>query len=699
MIRHLIGLSLFLTPSLLASVPGRAWPGETPMHWAYVKPVRPALPAVKDTTWPKKPIDLFVLSRLEKEGLMPSPMPDRPRLLRRVYLDLIGLPPTIAQVEAFVNDRRADAYERVVDELLASPQYGERWARHWLDLARYADSNGFQRDGFRTVWPYRDWVVDAFNRDMPFDQFTIEQIAGDLLPGATLSQRIATGFNRCTTANVEGGTDPEENRVQTVFDRVNTTATVWLGTTMACAQCHNHKYDPFSQKEYYRLFAYFNSTAMETTAKGKGAREFIGPSLALPLEPMPAVRRQQLQGRRLLLAKELVERTKKPKQDAGQQAELKSLRQKLADVDRQLADVEPATLVMIELPEPRPTHVLRRGNFLDKGKLVRPGTPEVLHPLAEDAPANRLALARWLVDGNNPLVGRVTVNRWWAEFFGHGLVATPEDFGSQCEPPTHPQLLDWLAVEFREHGWSMKHIHRLIVTSATYQQSSRLTPSLLQRDPDNELYARGPRLRLDAETIRDNALAVSGLLSRKMGGPPVLPPQPPGIWNVTGVVDNTYRTSQGEDRYRRGLYTLWRRSSPYASFVAFDAPDRASCVVKRPRTNTALQALTLLNDPVYVEAAVALARRIATDFAEMTVTERVAYGFRLCLARKPGGREIDLLKGVYERALAKYQADPAAAGTVLQNLAGAGSMDAAEVAAWFQVASVLLNLDEMITKG
>ena len=747
------------TPALSGPEPARA------PHWAYIKPARPSLPAVKNQGWVKNPIDQFILARLEQEQLAPSPAAERERLIRRVSLDLIGLPPSIEQVDAFVKDTRPDAYERVVDQLLASPHYGERWAKHWLDLARYADSNGFQRDGFRTIWPYRDWVIDSLNHDLPFDLFTREQIAGDLLPGATLAQKIATGFNRCTTMNVEAGTDREENRVNAVIDRVNTTATVWLGTSIACAQCHNHKYDPFSQADYYRLFAYFNSTLSETAEGDQAVREFIGPKLTLPLAQAKQVRRQKLQAQREPVAGELkqqlikaapqqaawekqclaskeqllklpvelrkflniavAKRTKKQSQElsdffADQQPDLKKLRTALAALDEQLKTLEPTTtLVMAELDKPRPTHVFKRGNFLEKGVVVQPGVPTALPPISRDAPPHRLALAEWLVDGSNPLIARVTVNRWWAEFFGQGLVGTLEDFGTRGDRPTHPELLDWLAVEFMAPavrsqgsgvrrqgsevgGWSTKHVHRLIVTSAAYQQSSRVPSELVKRDPDNKLYGRGPRFRLDAEMIRDNALAVSGLLSVKMGGPPVMPPQPPGIWTVTGEVDNTYRTSQGEDRYRRGLYTIWRRSSPYPSFVAFDAPDRASCIVKRPRTNTPLQALTLLNDPVYVEAAIALARRIATSplaKGNPTVAERVEYGFRLCLARQPSSREMELLQAVYEQALTKYQANPTAARALLQSIPGSMDLDAAQWAAWFQVATVLLNLDETITKG
>jgi hypothetical protein len=686
----LLGRSILALALWCAASAVRAQPVDAPtvaFHWAYVKPMRPALASVKNATWPKNPIDRFVLARLETEKLTPSPEAERERLIRRVHLDLIGLPPTIAQVDAFVKDTRPDAYERAVDELLASPHYGEHWARHWLDLARYADSNGFQRDGFRTIWPYRDWVIDAFNRDMPFDQFTLEQIAGDLLKEPAISQKIATGFNRCVTVNVEAGTDREENRVNAVFDRVNTTATVWLGTTIACAQCHHHKYDPFTMTDYYRLFAYFNSTEEETAKGEQAAREFIGPKLTLPLDAKTAARLKALQAERAKVAA------------AG--ADMKKVRPRLNELDQQIAELAPTTLVMAELPSPRPTHIFKRGNFLNKGKAVTPGIPAALHPLAKDAPPNRLGLARWLVDADNPLVARVAVNRWWAEFFGHGLVATLEDFGTQSDKPTHPELLDWLAVEFASPNsspkWSMKHIHRLIVTSATYRQSARVSAELVKRDPENKLYARGPRVRLDAETIRDNALAASGLLSRKMHGPPVMPPQPPGIWNVTGVVDNTYRPSVGEDRYRRGLYTIWRRSSPYPSMVAFDAPDRTSCIVKRPRTNTPLQALTLLNDAVYVEAALALARNIGTK--EGSDDERIVHGFRSCVARQPTQREITLLKQVHEQALTKYQANPAAAKALLQNAPAGEHLEPAQWAAWFQVATVLLNLDETITKG
>jgi hypothetical protein len=372
----------------------------------------------------------------------------------------------------------------------------------------------------------------------------------------------------------------------------------------------------------------------------------------------------------------------------------------LRKLDKELAALEPSTaLVMEEMAKPRPTYVFKRGDPDSKGQRVRPATPAVLHPLPPDAPSNRLGLAQWLVDPKNPLVARVVVNRWWSELFGRGLVSTPEDFGSRGEPPTHPQLLDWLAVEFMHRGWSMKSIHRLMVTSATYRQSSKVSSELLIRDPDNKLYLRGPRARLSAELIRDNALAASGLLSRKMGGPPVLPPQPPGIWNFAGASDNAYETSGGEDRYRRGLYTIWRRSSPYPSFVAFDASDRSSCIVRRPRTNTPVQALTLMNDPVYLEAAAALAGRILSDHPTATVSEQATYAFRLCLSRPPRDEELNLLEQIYDRALKRYESDPSAARRLLADWPRLTKVDVVQLAAWFQVATVLLNLDETITKG
>ncbi len=716
-------------------------------HWAYTPPKQTTLPQVRQRDWCRNGIDFFVLNRIERERLAPSPPAEKEKLLRRVSLDLIGLPPPLDELNSFLADDSSDAYERAVDRLLASPAYGERWATPWLDAARYADSNGFQRDGHRSAWAFRDWVVRALNDDMPFDQFTVEQLAGDLLPNATLDQRIATGFHRGTTVNVEAGTDQEENRVNQVFDRVNVTGTVWLGTTFECCQCHNHKYDPFSQDEYYRLFAFFNNTEIETREQSKGSagRNFYGPSAELPDSPEAISRRQTASERMQSLTaaceqheqsreadfaawqksmadavqagdppKEVtavllrILKTAEARRNRKQQqqlkdfffdrdTELKAMRQELTRAKQELEQLKPATsLVMLERDEPRETRLLKRGNFETPGEVVESGTPRELPKWQADLPRNRLGFARWLVTADNPLVSRVIVNRWWAEFFGRGLHATPEDFGVMSEEPLHRELLDWLAVEFVRSGWSMKHVHRLIVTSATYRQSARATAELLTRDPDNRLFTRGPRQRLTAESIRDQALAVSGLLARKLGGPPVYPPQPANIWRVTGAVDNKYPTSTGADRFRRGVYTVWRRSSPYPSFVNFDAPDRAACVIKRPRTNTPLQALTLLNDPVYMEAAASLAELLRTD----DVAAGIDAGFRLCLARSASSSETTILRELWESERARFEANLSEAKQVLgAKAASVSARDLPAQAAWVSVTNAMLNLDELITKG
>jgi hypothetical protein len=684
---------------------GAKWPDAASLkgaeHWAYQKPMRPAVPgsrfqvqgseaeavAAKYAGWPRNAIDNFILARLVQEGLQPSPELDRTRLIRRVSLDLIGLPPTPEEVDAFVNDQSPEAYEKVVDRLLASPHYGERWARPWLDLARYADTHGFEKDPRRTIWPYRDWVINALNKDMPFDQFTIEQLAGDLLPNATLEQRIATGFHRNTMINTEGGVDPEEYRVAAVVDRVNTTATVWLGTTLACAQCHTHKYDPFTQQEYYQFFAFFNSNADKSTSDGD--------MLLLPTPEQQTT------------LDEIAQLEAVP----AKSPELKGVREQLAAAKKKLNGEVAKTLVMKELPEPRETFVHVRGNFLNKGDKVEAGVPEVLHELtvAEGETPSRLTLARWLVSPDNPLTARVVVNRMWEAFFDRGLVETSEDFGSRGERPTHPKLLDWLATELIREGWSLKRMHRLIVLSAAYRQSPNVTPELLERDPHNRLLARGPRMRLSAEAVRDQALAVSGLLSRKIGGPSVMPPQPDGLWN-SPYSNEKWQTSGGEDKYRRGLYTFWKRTSPYPSFTSFDAPSREFCVVRRPRTNTPLQALVLLNDPVYVEAAQALARRMMSEGSDDTAS-RATRGVRLVLARSPQPAEIERLIALYQGELEHFRQDAKGAEAMAGKVEEKGSkgdkpgegpkakpFDVPELAAWTVVANVLLNLDEAVTK-
>ena len=678
-----------LTPRQIAVL--RAWIDQGAKyeeHWAYVKPVRPPLPRVQDTSWPRNAIDYFVLARLEHEGLRPSPEADKATLIRRVSLDLTGLPPTLAEVDAFLADTRPDAYERLVDRLLLSPHYGEHQARFWLDLARYADTNGYEKDERRSIWPYRDWVISAFNRDLPFDQFTIEQLAGDLLPNPTLDQLIATGFHRNTMVNTEGGTDDEEFRVAAVVDRVNTTMEVWMATTFACAQCHNHKYDPFTQNEYYQFFAFFNSTADRGRSND--------PQLPI-FRPEQLAQRQQIE---LAIARQQALALVPDTNPLASAARFKVALEAAAPFQKRLDAVKPdTTLIMRELPQPRPTHVMIRGNHQNKGELVTPGTPAKLHPFPASQPRNRLGLARWLVNPDNPLVGRVTMNRVWARYFGKGFVETSEDFGVQGDLPTHPELLDWLATEFVRQQWSLKAMHRLIVTSATYRQSSRVTPQLLERDPNNRLFARGPRFRLDAEMVRDNALTVSGLLNRKLGGPSVFPYQPDGIWFNPYSSDRWVMSTDG-DQYRRGVYTFWRRTAPYAAFVAFDAPSREVCAERRPRTNTPLQALATLNDKPFVEASVALARRMLTE-AKGTERDRATYGFRLCVARWPTERELELLLQLYRQNLTKYRQDPFAARALVLNGLPDVPQDVAlpELAAWTVVANVLLNLDETITKG
>ncbi len=706
-------------------------------HWAYVQPVRPELPKVKNSHWVRNPIDDFVLARLEKEKLKPSPEADRVTLIRRVSLDLTGLPPTIAEVDAFVGDKSKDAYEKLVDRLLASPHYGEKWARLWLDLARYADTHGYEKDPKRSIWPYRDWVIGAFNQNMPFDQFTVEQIAGDMLPNATEEQKVASGFHRNTMFNTEGGVDPEEARVATIVDRVNTTATVWLGSTLACAQCHTHKYDPFTINEYYRMFAFLNNEdepQMDLPTPAQKAQEKKLQADIKKLEAEYKAQTPELTAAQneweQTLAKVIVENktaeasntppdikkilqlstTNRVEKDnkalsdyfRSNSPALKPVRDQLAEARKQQKELKaqiPTTLVMSERKEPRETHIMVRGNFLNLGDKVTPGVPAILPPLPAGEPDNRLTLARWLVSPENPLTARVTMNRFWGQYFGHGIVETVEDFGTQGERPTHPELLDWLATEFIRQKWDMKAMHKLIVMSATYRQSSRATPEMVERDPENRLFERGPRFRVPAETVRDIALEASGLLSSKIGGPSVFPYQPDGIWTQIYSGDK-WEISKGEDKYRRGLYTFWRRTSPYPAFMSFDAPSRELICTRRPRSNTPLQALTTLNDPAYVEASEALARRMMTE-TKGDAVDRIAYGFRLCVARAPRRNEIKRLVSLYNEELSRYKADGKAAEKLATSELGKApeKADLDELAAWTVVANVLLNLDETITKG
>ncbi|MBI2949370.1 MAG: DUF1553 domain-containing protein [Verrucomicrobia bacterium] len=640
-------------------------PKPEPRHWAYQKPVRPKLPAHAGAA---HPIDAFIKAALAQKSLALAEPAEPGIVLRRLSLSLIGLPPTLAELNEFESAYQAEpsrAVRLAVDRLLASPHFGERWARPWLDAARYADSHGFQRDDLRDLWPFRDWVIRALNENMPFDQFTIQQIAGDLLVGKKREPRlsedeitslIATGFNRCTPTNVEAGSDQEEGRVNQVFDRVNTTATVWLGLTLECAQCHDHKYDPFNMRDYYNFFAFFNNTPRETellNEKAQAALRFTGPYLQLPgknssADPNPESQDQQ---------------DDDPNGEQKKQGEIRHYRR---------------TLVMQELDKPRASHVLNRGNFLEPREPVAAATPQLFSKVKE-APANRLGLAHWLVSPENPLTARVIVNRFWAELFGRGIVATPEDFGAQGDPPTHPKLLDWLAVEFVESEWDVKHILRLIVTSETFRQSARANAKAAGVDPANKLLWRYPRLRLDAEGVRDNALAITGLLSRKQFGPPVRPPQPDGLWRKVGGEAYSYQPSPGEDRYRRGIYAIRRRSALHPSFAAFDAPVRTACVVQRRLSNTPLQALALLNDPIYVEAAEAFGERLRNSEGEEM--DRLRTGFRMCASRQPDSIELGALETLLRECSQAYRAR---------------GIDEPDRPAWTDVASALLNLDETI---
>jgi len=651
-------------------------------HWAYVKPQRSPSPPVGNArinNW----IDAFIVARAEATGLKQSPEAEKTTLIRRVTLDLTGLPPTIAEVDAFLADTSTNAYEKIVDRLLQSPAYGEHLARWWLDMARYADTNGYEKDERRTIWPYRDWVINAFNRDLPFDQFTIEQLAGDLLPNATPEQKMATGFHRNTMTNTEGGADDEEFRVAAVVDRVNTTMSVWMGTTISCCQCHNHKYDPFTQKEYYRLYAFFNNT------------EDTGRSTA-PDAPVPTAEEQgRKQFSRLKAASKAIALLAGPGISVG--GLLKPVDEQIRSLVKLRGGIKPSTtLVMKERAQPRDTFIQIRGNHRNPGEKVSTGTPAKLHQLVVGGrrDGNRLDLARWLVSPENPLVGRVTMNRLWGRLFGRGLVETSEDFGLQGELPGHPQLLDNLAMELVDRQWSVKAMLKLMVLSATYRQASIISKEAEEKDPYNLLYARGPRVRFDAEMVRDNALAISGLLKQKIGGPSVFPFQPEGVW-ANPYSGDRWKQSEAGEQYRRGLYTFWRRTAPYATFMAFDAPSREVSCERRPRSNTPLQALATLNDKSFVESANALARRMMSE----APGEEAKHGFRLCIAREPTGAESKAVNDLFTQSLAKYAAERSAAAKLasVQGPVTEGT-DLARLAAWTVVANVLLNLDETITK-
>lgn len=793
-------------------------------HWAYINP-EPADPPDINSDWIENEVDHFILQKLQQRDIQPSPGADKASLLRRVSLDLTGLPPTLDELRDFLDDDSPDAYEKVVDRLLASPRYGERWASMWMDLARYADSKGYEADGYRNIWQYRDWLIKAFNEDKPFDEFTIEQLAGDLLPDPTDEQIIATAFHRNTMNNDEGGTDNEEFRVAAVIDRVNTTWETWQATTMECAQCHNHTYDPIRMEDFYRSYAYFNNTADadvpsespnlkifesemdrqrleeirdwihgQTTSMydpAEKVREFVDlirftepkihPHLFdevekgtnngryLSVEPggharitdvdlygkdrmfiryranrgtgEVEIRKDHPGGEKIghwdirknrweenseyeegRSTDEIVSIPIKPQQErhdlyfvfhdphhdgfivsvewvlfhedlpGSDQPGYEQVREEFKHLLNTSDDViETPVMVELEGNYKRATRVFDRGNWMVHGEEVTPGVPDAWNDMPEEAPDNRLGLARWLVSKENPLTARVTVNRLWAELFGTGIVETISDFGSQGFEPSHPELLDWLAMQFmHEHGWSIKKQLKQIVMSAAYRQNSKLSPELREIDPDNRLLARGPRIRLSAEQIRDQALLVSGLLSDKMYGPSVMPPQPEGVWQqvYSGM---KWETSEGEDRYRRALYTFWRRTNPYPSLVTFDAPGREVCVSRRINTNTPLQALVTLNDPVYIEAAQNLAGRMIKA-APLNVEEQLKAGYRYALFRDIDPEKLEVMKELYLDAKDHFEENSDAA----REFTGEDDL---QLAALTVVANAIMNLDEFLTKS
>ena len=647
--------------------------GEYKKHWSFQSPIAVEPPELVGVP---HEIDRFVQSRLLEQNIKPSPRADEAVLLRRLSLDLIGIPPTVAELDDYLVAAAKDsdaAYRDAVDRLLASPHYGERWGRWWLDQARYADSNGYSVDAPRQIWKFRDWVIEALNHDMPFDQFTIEQLAGDLLPHPSQSQKVATGFHRNTQINQEGGIDKEQFRIDSVFDRVATTSTVWLGLTIGCAQCHDHKFDPISQHDYYRLFAFFNNQDEPSIKVYDDPAEV--PRLKKELKQVETQLNELVakhvgevaswessldstEEARQKLPKDIrnILKVGKDKRNASQRRKLyaftagkndssyESLEKQFDELSRKL-NGSATTLVMKEREAPRKSTVFIKGDFTRPSDEVKPHTPSVLHPLesAKDY-ANRLDLAQWIVSPDNPLTARVIVNRVWQVYFGRGIVETENDFGTLGTPPTHPKLLDWLATELQNRKWSLKALHRLIVTTQTYQQSSSVRRDLAEVDPNNYLLARQTRLRLEAELIRDVSLSVSGLLSRKIGGPPVFPPIPAGVMN-RGQVNRAWKASEGEDRYRRGIYTFVYRATPPPSLNVFDAPDGFSTCTHRSRSNTPLQALTLLNDKAFVEFAEALEKRIAASGVKTI--------FRECTGRTPSEEELAVLAELDSRSVAR----------------------------------------------
>jgi mono/diheme cytochrome c family protein len=713
---------------------GAKWQG----HWSLITPKRSALPQVADRKWPVNAVDHFILARLEQEGLRPSPETDRRTLIRRLSFDLRGLPPTPEEVDAFLADSSPKAYELLVERLLASPHYGERLAQYWLDVVRYADTGGYHSDNHRDVAPYRDYVIAAFNQNKRFDQFTIEQLAGDLLPGATNEHKIASGYNRLLQTTEEGGSQPKEYQAKYAADRVRNTATVWLGVTMGCAECHDHKFDPIMTKDFYSFAAFFadlkerpvgrqEQTLLATPEQEARLKE-LDAKLA-PLQKTLATQTLELdaalakwdetaraaKGKGLpanIAAIVLLDPAKRnAKQKEQLAAHYRSIAPELAGVRTQVAELQkqkdalkrliPSTLISIAGP-PRVVKILPRGNWLDdSGVVVEPAVPATFGSFNTNGKrATRLDLAKWMIADDNPLTARVFINRLWMLFFGQGLVKTLDDLGAQGTWPTHPDLLDWLAVEFRESGWDVKHLVRTLVLSRAYRQTSKVSETLKQRDPYNLLLGRQGRFRLDAEMVRDNALSISGLLSRKIGGPSVKPYQPARYWAYLNFPTREWQKDAGEDLYRRGLYTYWCRTFLHPSLLAFDASTREECTVERPRSNTPQQALVLLNDPTYVEAARVLAEQALRQGGK-EVEQRIQYVYRQALQRKAESVEVALLSRLYEKHLREYQADAKAASELLRvgDWPTPNDLPAPELAAWTSVTRVVLNLHETITRN
>lgn len=632
-------------------------------HWAFSSPKQSALPKIEDKKWVKNEIDYFILNKLAEKGLKPNEEADKERLLKRICLDITGLPPSIEMMDNFLNDASPNAYEKVVDHLLQSPAYGEKMAVHWLDLARYADSHGYQDDNYRTQWPWRDWVIHAVNENMPYDQFVTWQLAGDLLPNATKEELLATGFNRNHKITEEGGVIDEEYRVEYVTDRTNTFGRAFIGVTLECAHCHDHKYDPFSQKEYYQMFAFFNNV------QEKGLESTVGGPETYAKKPLMEISNEDVKG--------VLNFINKP------------------DTNKLIVSI------MGDSDKIRPTYILNRGRYDSHGDSVEPGTPKAILPFS-DYPKNRLGLSEWLFDKRNPLTARVFVNQMWQELFGRGIVKTASNFGMQGELPSHPELLDWLSVDFVNHGWDIKYLVKKIMMSATYRQSAVISPEKLKADPENIFLARGPRFRLPAEFIRDLVLSSSGLLVKTIGGPSVKVYQPPGLWEAStsgrGILAS-YKQDHGESLYRRGLYTFIKRTLPPPSMIIFDASNRDQCEVKRSKTNTPLQALVMLNDPTVLEASRVLAVKLLTESSP--TQDKIAKAFRLIVCRRASAEEMHILSDYYTDQVQTYSQHNQNAVKLLS--AGEHPLnekvDKVSAAALMQLITTIYNLEETITKS